>query len=29
MRQLEHRALLKLRESMRRRTESPSDLLTE
>ena len=29
VRQLEHRALLKLRESMRRRTESPSDLLTE
>jgi RNA polymerase sigma-32 factor len=29
VRQLEHRALLKLRESMRRRTESPSDLLME
>jgi RNA polymerase sigma-32 factor len=29
VRQLEHRALLKLRESMRRRTGSPSDLLME
>jgi RNA polymerase sigma-32 factor len=29
VRQLEHRALLKLRESMRRRTESPADLFFE
>jgi RNA polymerase sigma-32 factor len=29
VRQLEHRALLKLRESMRRRVEVPADLLVE
>jgi len=29
VRQLEHRALVKLRQSIRRRTESPADLFSD